>query len=97
MPIAAGFAIGDNIITVTYDRPVEPVGPLNAGNFTVSDVGGPRVVLSALIQLGGTVQVTLQGPPTGGAPGLISWSPPPVDIFDVDGFGAEPFVDFPVA
>lgn len=83
-------------VVVTFERDIVPIGARDAANWTVSDIGGPRVVNGAVVQFDGKMQLTLDAPSGGAGAGLVTFAPPPFDL--VDGFGepVQPFVDFPV-
>jgi len=95
VPTDAFFGIGQLTAIIEFDGSLEPVGPVDEGNWTCSDAGGPRIVNAALIQgIPGVVQLQLQAPTGGPGPGLCSFAPPPFDLKDALLEPVQPFVDF---
>jgi len=96
VPIHAQFGLGELTVLITFERDIVPIGARDAANWTVSDVGGARVVNGAVVQFDGKLQLTLNPPSGGAGPGLVTFDPPPFDILDVFDEPTQAFVDFPI-
>ena len=98
--MSATWSQGTNLVTVTFDRPLQ-AGASAGGNWsgvadqlpTFRDItfGSPLTVSGSAVS--GTSSVGLT--PVAG-PGRISYAASPPDVISTLGFPAAPFLDFPM-
>lgn len=101
VPIAATFSIATRLLTVTFDRQLQP-GPSAIGNWpNWADLGGGNIARYL-----NTVPFTAAGDTVSGTTTFIAFDPghaqvvnynaTPPDVLSTFGIPAAPFADFPL-
>jgi len=98
VPLAATYSVGTNLLTVTFNLPLQP-GFSAVHNWWHTTINGPPSVQrnnAPAIIAGNTVAATMvnfmgAGPPSG----TCRYAPPPFDVLNLPGNPAAAFDGFP--